>query len=197
MTLLSRAEALAVFAELFPVEPAVITLGATVRELLATVGRRENDFYVLDSMGLPVAIGLGIALGRPPARGKIVVVEGDGGLLMGLSSLATVGFLKPANLVILVLDNGTYASTGGQPTAATTTDFVAIAEGCGIRGFESSDDAGYRAALTAAKAADTPTLIRMHIDQRSIKTPYLLEDPVRVAAPFRQLLNRERAESGI
>jgi len=196
MALLSRAEALAVFAELYPTEPAVITLGATVRELLATVGRRDNDLYVLDSMGLPVAIGLGLALGRPAARGKIVVVEGDGGLLMGLSSLATVGFLKPANLMILVLDNGTYASTGGQPTAATTTDFVAIAGGCGIRGFEAADEAGFRAALTSAKAADVPALVRMRIDQRSIKTLYLLEDPVLVAAPFRRLLDREGAAHG-
>lgn len=188
MPLLSRAEALAVFAPLFPTEPAVITLGATVRELVAAVGRRDNDLYVLDSMGLPVAIALGIALGRPPEAGKIVVIEGDGGLLMGLSSLATVGHLQPPNLVIVVLDNGTYASTGGQPTAATTTDFVTVAGGCGIRGWHAEDEAGFRAALGAAKATDAPTLVHLTIDQRSIQTPYLLEDPVLVAAPFRRLV---------
>ncbi len=185
MATLSRAEALAIIAEVFPTEPAVVTLGATVRELIATVGRRDNDLYVLDSMGLPVAIGLGIALGRSENPEKIVVIEGDGGLLMGLSSLATVGFLKPANLVILVLDNGTYASTGGQPTAATTTDFVAVAEGCGIRGIHAEDEAGFRAALAQAREQDGPTLVRLLIDQRSIKTPYLLEDPVLLSAPFR------------
>lgn len=190
MATLSRAEALKIITEVFPQEPTVVTLGATVRELIATVGRRENDFYVLDSMGLPVAIGLGIALGRPENPEKIVVIEGDGGLLMGLSSLTTVGFLKPTNLVLLILDNGTYASTGGQPTAATTTDFAAIAEGCGIHGVTVDDNAGFRAALADAKAADGPTLIRMMIDQRSIKTPYLLEDPIVLSAPFRSRLKR-------
>lgn len=190
MTMLSRAEALKIITEVFPHEPTIVTLGATVRELIATVGKRENDFYVLDSMGLPIAIGLGIALGRPENPEKIVVVEGDGGLLMGLSSLTTVGFLKPTNLLILILDNGTYASTGGQPTAATTTDFAAVAEGCGIHGVMVDDAKGFRAALADAKQSDGPTLIRMMIDQRSIKTPYLLEDPILLSAPFRELVRR-------
>lgn len=190
MATLSRAEALKIITEVFPHEPTIVTLGATVRELIATVGKRDNDFYVLDSMGLPVAIGLGIALGRPENPEKIVVIEGDGGLLMGLSSLTTVGFLKPTNLVLLILDNGTYASTGGQPTAATTTDFVAIAQGCGIRGVTVDDDAGFRAALADAKQVDGPTLIRMMIDQRSIKTPYLLEDPILLSVAFRKLVGR-------
>lgn len=190
MAKLSRAEALAIIAAVFPTEPAVVTLGATVRELIATVGRRDNDFYVLDSMGLPVAIGLGIALGRPENPEKVVVIEGDGGLLMGFATLPTVGLLKPTNLVILVLDNGTYASTGGQPTAATTTDFVAVAEGCGIRGIHAEDEAGFRAALATTKVQDGPTLVRLLIDQRSIATPYLLEDPVLLSAPFRALIAR-------
>jgi sulfopyruvate decarboxylase subunit beta len=191
MAKLSRAEALKIIAEHFPTEPAIVTLGATVRELIATVGKRDNDFYVLDSMGLPIAIGLGIALGRADNPEKVVVVEGDGGLLMGLSVLPTVGFLKPKNLLILILDNGTYASTGGQPTAATTTDFAAVAEGCGIRGITAEDEGGFRAALADAKQSDGPTLVRMMIDQRSIKTPYLLEDPVLLSAPFRKLVGRE------
>jgi len=190
MATLSRAEALKIITAVFVHEPTIVTLGATVRELIATVGKRENDFYVLDSMGLPVAIGLGIALGRPENAEKIVVIEGDGGLLMGLSALPTVGFLKPTNLVILILDNGTYASTGGQPTAATTTDFAAVAEGCGIHGVTVDDDAGFRAALADAKQSGGPTLVRMMIDQRSITTPYLLEDPILLSAPFRRLVGR-------
>jgi sulfopyruvate decarboxylase subunit beta len=190
MATLSRAEALKIITEAFPTEPAVVTLGATVRELIGTVGRRDNDFYVLDSMGLPVAIGLGIALGRVDNPEKVVVIEGDGGLLMGLSALPTVGLLKPKNLVILVLDNGTYASTGGQPTAAVSTDFAAVAAGCGIRGITADDEPGFRAALADAKQSDGPTLVRMMIDQRSIKTPYLLEDPVLLSAPFRGLMKR-------
>ncbi|HEY7908660.1 MAG TPA: thiamine pyrophosphate-dependent enzyme, partial [Thermomicrobiales bacterium] len=117
-------------------------------------------------------------------------IEGDGGLLMGLSALPTVGLLKPKNLVILVLDNGAYASTGGQPTAAVSTDFAAVAEGCSIRGITADDEPGFRAALADAKQSDGPTLVRMMIDQRSITTPYLLEDPVLLSAPFRGLMKR-------
>lgn len=190
MASVSRAEALKIITEVFPTEPAVVTLGATVRELIGAVGRRDNDLYVLDSMGLPVAIGLGIALGRPDNPEKVVVIEGDGGLLMGLSSLATVGLLRPGNLVILVLDNGTYASTGGQSTAAVTTDFAAVAQACGIRGVTADDEPGFRAALADARRADGPTLVRMMIDRRSIKTPYLLEDPVVLSAPFRRQVGR-------
>lgn len=190
MATVSRAEALKTITEVFPYEPTIVTLGATVRELIAMVGKRDNDFYVLDSMGLPVAIGLGIALGRSENPEKIVVIEGDGGLLMGLSSLTTVGFLHPKNLILVVLDNGTYASTGGQPTAATTTDFAAIAEGCGIHGVTVDDDARFRAALADAKQTDGPTLVRMMIDQRSISTPYLLEDPILLSAAFRKRVGR-------
>ena len=59
------------------------------------------------------------------------MIEGDGSLLMGFSALATVGHLKPRNLVLVVLDNGVYLATGGQPTAARDTDFAGVARACG------------------------------------------------------------------
>ena len=87
--------------------------------MLAIVGRKANHLYCLDSMGQPLAIGLGLAVGLAdrPRGERVVVVEGDGSLLMGFSTLATVGHLKPRNLVLVVLDNGVYLATGGQPTA--------------------------------------------------------------------------------
>src|ERR1043165_9875524 len=96
--------------------------------MLAVVGRKPNHLYCLDSMGQPLAIGLGLALG---VSHQVVVVEGDGSLLMGFSAVATVGHLKPRNLGLLVLDNGVYLATGGQPTAAADTDFVGVARACG------------------------------------------------------------------
>jgi thiamine pyrophosphate-dependent acetolactate synthase large subunit-like protein len=65
-------------------------------------------------MGLASSIGLGIALARPDVR--VIVLDGDGSLLMNLGSLATIGLLRPANLVVIVMDNQEYATTGGQPT---------------------------------------------------------------------------------
>ena len=93
-----RPDALRLIDAAFPDQPLVLTLGGTIREMLAVVGRKPNHLYSLDAMGQPLAIGLGLALGaRGDARGeRVVVVEGDGSLLMGFSALATVGHLQAA-----------------------------------------------------------------------------------------------------
>src|SRR5438477_7522656 len=113
-TLPRRWDALEVIAEAFQREPMVVTLGGTTREL-AAIARSDSHLYVLDSMGLPPAIGLGLALGLDDsAFDKCLVLEGDGSLLMGLSTLATTGLLRPHKLLMIILDNGIYAATGGQ-----------------------------------------------------------------------------------
>src|SRR5712692_4655139 len=90
----------AVFAE----QPVVLTIGGVIREMIALSGRKPNHLYSLDAMGQTVAIGLGLALGLDDEQrhAKVVVVEGDGSLLMGFSVLATVGALKPSKLVVAV-----------------------------------------------------------------------------------------------
>src|ERR1700736_561208 len=131
--MLERPDALRLIDAAFPEQPIVLTLGGTIREMLAVVGRKKNHLYCLDSMGQPLAIGLGLAVGLAdrPRGERVVVVEGDGSLLMGFSALATVGHLKPRNLVTLVLDNGVYLATGGQPTFARDIDLVSVAQACG------------------------------------------------------------------
>src|SRR5436190_13288013 len=99
--MLERPAALKQIDAAFADRPLVLTLGGTIREMLAEVGRKPNHLYCLDSMGQPLAIGLGLALGLPPSQ-RVVVVEGDGSLLMGFSTLATVGHLRPSNLVLIV-----------------------------------------------------------------------------------------------
>ena len=97
--------------------PIVASLGHPAYDLYAA-GDRPRNFYTWGSMGLASSIGLGLALAQPDLR--VFVVDGDGSLLMNLGSLATVGALRPENLVIVVMDNGEYGTTGGQksPTAA-------------------------------------------------------------------------------
>src|SRR3984893_17061965 len=103
--------------EVFQDQPVVLMIGGVIREMLAIVGRKPNHLYSLDAMGQTVGIGLGLALGLQddPGPAKVLVVEGDGSLLMGFSVLPTVGALKPRKLVVAVLDNGVYLATGGQP----------------------------------------------------------------------------------
>ncbi|HEY3109590.1 MAG TPA: thiamine pyrophosphate-dependent enzyme, partial [Chloroflexota bacterium] len=113
-----RWDALAVIADAFEREPIVVTLGGTTREL-AAMRRSASHLYVLDSMGLPPAIGLGLALGLADSRfEKVVVLEGDGSLLMGFSTLPTIALTRPEKLVLIVLDNAAYSATGNQPTAS-------------------------------------------------------------------------------
>jgi sulfopyruvate decarboxylase subunit beta len=186
---LTRMEALRLIDAAFPDEPIVVNVGAAIREMVAAVGHKPNHLHILDSMGLPPAIGLGLSLGLAESRfRKVVTIEGDGGLLMGFSIFSTVAMLKPEKMVLIVLDNGTYGSTGGQPTAAAANDFSAVARASGMdaRDVESADD--LRAALEEARTIERPFFVRARIGQKTEKTNYFLEDPAILAETFRRYL---------
>src|SRR4051812_33081108 len=87
--------------------------GMIGRELY-TVGDRPANFYMIGSMGLGLSIGLGLALAKPKRR--VIVLDGDGNVLMGMNVLASAASEGPPNLLHVVLDNQTHASTGGQRT---------------------------------------------------------------------------------
>jgi len=182
---MTRTDALKAIDAAFPTDPIVVNVGAAIREMVAAVGQKPNHLHILDSMGLPPAIGLGLAMGLADSHfEKIVTIEGDGGLLMGFSVLTTIGMLKPEKLVLVVLDNGTYASTGNQPTAAQSTDFAATARACGMEGHDAETIEELKAALEESKSIDAPVLIRAKINLQGQKTPYFLEDPVVLADTF-------------
>jgi thiamine pyrophosphate-dependent acetolactate synthase large subunit-like protein len=105
-------------------------LGASTYDI-AAAGDHDRNFYLWGAMGGAVMIGLGVALAQPKL--PVVVITGDGEMLMGMGSLATVGLQKPTNLTIVVLDNEVYGETGGQAShTATTVDLVGVARACGI-----------------------------------------------------------------
>jgi thiamine pyrophosphate-dependent acetolactate synthase large subunit-like protein len=109
---------------------AVGGLGASTYDI-AAAGDHDRNFYLWGAMGGAVMIGLGLALAQPKL--PVVVITGDGEMLMGIGSLATVGLQKPANLTIVVLDNEVYGETGGQAShTAATVDLVGVAKSCGI-----------------------------------------------------------------
>jgi thiamine pyrophosphate-dependent acetolactate synthase large subunit-like protein len=105
-------------------------LGASTYDI-AAAGDHDRNFYLWGAMGGAVMIGLGVALAQPKL--PVVVITGDGEMLMGMGSLATVGLQKPKNLTIVVLDNEVYGETGGQAShTGTNTDLVGVAQSCGI-----------------------------------------------------------------
>jgi thiamine pyrophosphate-dependent acetolactate synthase large subunit-like protein len=103
-------------------------LGSTTYDV-AAAGDHPLNFYLWGAMGGTAMIGLGLALARPDRR--VAVITGDGDMLMGLGSLATIGVKQPKNLAIVVLDNARYGETGMQPSATDHgIDLVAMALAC-------------------------------------------------------------------
>ncbi|WP_370575356.1 thiamine pyrophosphate-dependent enzyme, partial [Methanomethylovorans sp.] len=109
----------------------ISNIGIPCKELYHVCDMAHN-FYMLGSMGLASSIGLGLSLAKP--QRQVITIEGDGSMLMNLGSLATIASQKPANYLLVVIDNGTYGSTGDEPTATSMyTDLTAMAKGAGIR----------------------------------------------------------------
>ena len=116
-------------------------LGSTTWDL-AAAGDDPRNFYMWGAMGGTAMIGLGLALAQPQKR--VAVITGDGEMLMGLGSLATIGVKRPANLAVIVFDNGVYGETGGQPShTAGGVDLVAVARASGFATcLDVADEAG-------------------------------------------------------
>jgi sulfopyruvate decarboxylase subunit beta len=109
----------------------VTIMGACAQELY-NLGHCDNFFYLQHAMGLASSIGLGLAMHLPTER--VIVLDGDGSVLMNLGTLVTLARYRPKNLVHVVFDNGSLLSTGGfdSQTAGGLTDIAAIARGAGI-----------------------------------------------------------------
>ncbi len=109
----------------------VTIMGACAQELY-DLGHRENFFYLQHAMGLASSIGIGLATHLPAQR--VIVLDGDGSVLMNLGTLVTLARYRPRNLIHVVFDNGSLLSTGGfdSQTASGVTDLAAIARGAGV-----------------------------------------------------------------
>jgi thiamine pyrophosphate-dependent acetolactate synthase large subunit-like protein len=117
---------------------------------------------MIGSMGLSGSIGLGIALARPDRR--VMVFDGDGGVLMNLGTMAEMGSIKPKNLFHLCFDNGVYGSTGNQPTLARTVNLDQIARSAGYRIVERVDEkTALEKAVGALLVKDGPVFLLIKV----------------------------------
>ncbi|MEI7806679.1 MAG: thiamine pyrophosphate-dependent enzyme [Hyphomicrobiales bacterium] len=140
----------------------VTGLGSTTWDV-ASLGESERDFYLWGAMGGAAMIGLGIALAQPKRR--VLVLTGDGEMLMGMGSLATVGIQKPKNLAIVVFDNGVYGETGMQPSHTQGgVDLLKVAEACSIGArLDVYDEAGLRDLAKRLAGLDQTLFARVRI----------------------------------
>lgn len=122
-------EALRIILEALDDEDVALFSTGYISRRAYSIKDREGNFYMLGSMGLLSSLGLGLALNNPDRR--IVVIEGDGSFLMSLSVLPQVGYLAPRNFYHIVLDNGVYESTGGQPSASSSMNLLGVASCAG------------------------------------------------------------------
>jgi len=147
------------------------------------VGRRQQNFYMLGSMGLAVPIALGVAIAQP--HRKVFALEGDGSVLMQLGSLSTVAARKQKNLCIVIMDNGAYQITGGQKTMTEQgADIVGIARASGIgQSAWAADEDAFVELVGRSLKEDGPWLIGCRIDnQKPVDTTE--RDPARIRDGF-------------
>jgi sulfopyruvate decarboxylase subunit beta len=144
----------------------VVTIMGAVAAELQSLGHRPGFFYLQHAMGLASSMGLGIALARPELQ--VVVLDGDGSLLMNLGGLTTMARYRPPNLIHVVFDNESLLSVGGFPTAtATGSDLAALARAAGIPRVDAADTIdGFVAAFAAALAARELTTIVAKVEAR-------------------------------
>ena len=141
----------------------VTGLGSPSYDVMAA-GDHDNNYYLWAAMGSAAMVGLGLAMAQP--NRQVLVITGDGEMLMGMGALATIGVQKPANLAIAVLDNGHYGETGMQAShAGLGVKLHGVAAACGFASsFEIVDLAGLEAFRAGLAALDGTKFaaIRIH-----------------------------------
>ena len=167
---LSREEAIQIIVDNLKGDEAIVsTTGKTSRELFEyriKKGEVPRDFYTVGSMGCSSSIANAIALN---SNRKIIILDGDGAALMQLGAITTIGHYKPENLIHIILDNGSYESTGGKPTVSSTVDFEKIALSCGYKSTLTIKTRNEFSGLGLILTTSGPSMIVVKVNEKSRK----------------------------
>ena len=158
-------------------ELVVCNIGFPSRELYEIKDRDEN-FYMIGSMGLASSIGFGLALAKPDK--DVVVIDGDGSLLMNMGSLVTIFAHNPSNLTWIVIDNGAYGSTGNQDTYAQLIDLAEIAKSVGFKNSFNFNDVDLKEVIKS----DDASFIVYKTEPGNSKAPIIDLDPISIKKRF-------------
>jgi len=185
-TIQSRARAMEALLAVLTDQPVIICNGFPSREAFK-LADRPTHFYMIGSMGVASAIGLGVALSKP--NKKVVVFDGDGNVLMGMGTLATVAALKPPNFVHVVFDNEVYGSTGNQPTLSRIVRLEQVARAAGYVNVEQvreREDLVYEFKQMLAK--DGPSFLLVKVTEQAEDVDRVLLEPPEITQRFKKAI---------
>lgn len=188
---LNKREILTCVKKVFQEEPIIYPLANTVR-LAMQISKRNNEFYVLGSMGMPLSIATGLALGLKQ-RGinrKVVCIEGDGGLFMNINSLFTLKTMDLSNLILIVLDNEAHGATGGQPTYSKMIDLQNISSSIGLDSlkidYSITEDELIKIFKRSKNYQSNSQLIQLKIKHDKLEAPISFVNPTLFHANFKE-----------
>ena len=176
-----RSEILRDIAPILRDQLVVCNIGLPSQEL-HMIDDQPSNFYMLGTMGLSSSIGLGLALSQPKT---VISIDGDGSVLTNLGTLPTIANNVADNFILLIIDNGSYGSTGDQPTyAGKKTKLEAVAAACGCENVVTCQDVDTGRVLQAALDSKKMTVIVSKCDSGNIKLPVITKDPVTIRDRF-------------
>lgn len=159
----------------------VCNIGLPSQEL-HSIDDQPSNFYMLGTMGLASSIGLGLALSQ---KEKVISIDGDGSVLTNLGTLPTIANNIANNFILLIIDNGSYGSTGDQPTyAGKKTSLSAVAKACGCENVIECKAEDTVVAVRDAIEGNQMTIIVCKCDSGNVKVPVITMDPVVIRDRF-------------
>lgn len=188
----SRADYYRALADSLPPQALVVTSLGNASYLWAALHHAPENFYFEDAMGLALPLALGLAIAQP--KRPVIVVEGDGALLMHMGALVTVGAVNPANLTVLLIQNGVHAASGGQALTNAALDLAQLARASGIaRADNIATPEALAAKLQASTARDSAEclVLATEPDLDVVRPPAVLE-PVSTKLRFMTAIGAPR-----
>jgi len=171
-------------------ELVICNIGSPSQELF-NLDDQPTNFYMLGTMGLCSSIGLGLALSQ---SAKVIAIDGDGSVLTNMGTLPTIANNVADNFVLVIIDNGSYGSTGDQPTyAGKKTSLTAVAEACGCENVVECKAEDTAEELKKALASNQMTVIVCKCESGNVKVPVISMNPIVIRERFMAEVQKRNA----
>ena len=187
----SRSDYYKVLVSILPEHALVVTSLGNASYLWATMHHCPENFYFEDAMGLALPLALGLAVAQP--HRPVFVVEGDGAVLMHMGALVTVGAMAPANLTVLLIQNGVHGASGGQALTNASLDLAALARSAGIpRAQNVTTPEAFASAMREVGGTGARVLVLAAEPDSEVVRPPIALDPVLTKHRFMSAIGAPR-----